>query len=235
MNFTVKFEEILPYIENFEPIFNHFTEDDVDNFICQISNNLPYWDYETGASKLVIIPGDKDFVIKIPFDGHYTDCTDEEDECYTFHPFNLYKGGWQGNDHCAIEERISLRAEGSPFEDFILPVCLHKEASDYAMWPIYIQPKAITFIDTEYQDDEGLSPSRESTKSVNRMKSDGVLYSRLPTDWLALCLDILENEETLKELIDFFEEIGANQDLHNANIGYYEGQPVLIDYAGYWE
>ena len=226
MSYTVNFktEDVIKYIENFS--LNEecaFTEDDVDNFVCGVDENLPDWDYETGATKLVIIPGVEDFVIKIPFNGQYNDLNNEGE--YIFDSF-ISGGGPNWNDYCALEVNITENARGDEFEDFILPVV---KAGEWRAYPIYVQPKAEPYLEF------GAHSSAKSLERVSRMKMSGEIdIERLPQEWVASCLDWLDkDEEKLKELLCFFEEIGAFDDLHGGNVGYYNGHPVLIDYAGY--
>lgn len=47
------------------------------------------------------------------------------------------------------------------------------------------------------------------------------------------CLKEFYGEENIEELMEFLEEMDIG-DIHNGNIGFVKGNPILIDYSGYW-
>ena len=69
-----------------------------------------------GVSKMVIVPNELPFVIKIPFNGRWVsnfDCTEEE-ECEEFWYFMMAESRMSGDDYCAreLELTVEIKAEG---------------------------------------------------------------------------------------------------------------------------
>lgn len=215
--------DINEYMSNFNNI-NHFTDEDVDTFvsIIECQTNAPDFDFATGATKCVIIPNDKDYVIKIPFDGEMNWNGDGEKEFYAYR--NGGRGGWN-----YLDLEVAYYDEtvwGSGFEDFFLaPESVNTNVTN---WPVYVQKKAICYLEAE-------APycSKDSIETV-QTKSKMNLRINLPTDWLATCLENLGGDvEKLDEFITFLKDFFT--DLHNGNIGYLDGHAVIFDYAGYYD
>ena len=60
-------------------------------------------------------------------------------------------------------------------------------------------------------------------------------YTNLPDDWIAAVTETLKDIKLVKEFIDMLQEYDITQDLHSGNIGYYNGKPVILDYAGFYD
>lgn len=184
-------------------------------------------DIECGASKLVLIPAipDINFVVKIPFNGEgdtwYDVETDKEES-----DFYEYTGAYFDDevsfdwDYCALEEHIYKY-----LAEMGLGGCLAQTEHIFTIenHPIYIQPKAITFtdsdIDAHSHSDEERSSAQEVSYHVN-------------SDWLCDAIAYVGTEVCHR----LFDELAANgwaDDLRNCNIGYIQDRPVLIDYCGY--
>ena len=207
---TYNIDEIRESLSFFNP--EDFSEYNVHVFIDEFDKHGTFSDFswQAGVTKCVIIPKDRDYVIKIPFNGMND---------YGFVEFE--NGGGEGWDYCELEqEHWDEIIEGSGFEEFFLKV-----ESVYANdnWPIYVQQKA--------EDIRFSSCSPKSVKTV-REKSKIVGRVTLPINWLATCLENLNND--IKKLDEFVEFLTKNfHDLHSDNLGYYNGHAVVFDYAGF--
>lgn len=208
--------DILPYVENYD-FGEYFTAKEEDFLISSINceDELSF-DWEDGASKLVIIPEDKDYVIKIPFNGNFY-----VDEGY----FNF------SQNYCETEIDLYKRiADENPlFSQFFLPLT---RVDEYNEWDIYIQPKCQAYHNAA-EKDKSKSYSKDS---LNKVRNEKILYnSALPKDWLAAVTEILKDVELVKEFVDMLEEYDITQDLHMGNIGYCNGKPIILDYAGFYD
>ena len=240
-------------------VFDDLSQDTFENVIrdlkaAQCFNN---WTYDNGVTKGVLMFAGADFVIKIPFMGEADyDCEHWEDSdgnryeyntrhCnYTHTPsnWNFYEErdccdefcgahysdcGW---DYCASEAHISKAAllQG-------LAGCLAKtELLGYANGhPIYIQEKCKIYCDEESTRHEQIYKYRKdnSYEELAKIREDFDFYST-DNDWL---LDFVNywGKEVLQKFAEFLFDFDIN-DLHNGNIGYRNGVPVLVDYSGYW-
>ena len=197
-----------------------FSEEDVDDFLESMwYEGLPDYDYQIGATKLVIIPCNTTFVIKIPYNEaiHFGEC---------FDLIGLPKGF---NDYCQYELALYEIAEVEGWEEFFLPI---EYIGEYKGIPIYIQEKAEEYLycPIDYS-------SEDSRKAVENKRKEDRYYLplSLPFDWIACCLDILKSMEKVREFFRFLENTKISRDLHKANIGYFKNKPVIIDYGGYFE
>ena len=211
------------------------------------------WDYASGATKLVLIFKSLPFVVKIPFmansDSGYPYATQtvrtsvreikntssltssdfRTTYIYNSNPTLFFNSkapmGSLSWDYCALEVAIYQKALEWGIEKlFAREVCI----GDIHGYPIYIQDKAIDFSEG-FDEKTTVSPS-EAYDIVNdtMMTADCTISA----DW---CANVVEKwgKDTFQKLISFIEEMNIN-DIHNANIGYIDGKPVLIDYSGYY-
>lgn len=232
-------EEVLKFVETFDlNAEGYFTEDDVDYFLSKIDENSTEKDYnldysyETGASKCVIIPENKDYVIKIPFNGRciynwYDEMEEEEEEKYTgYEDFTGTEGVCNNYDYCSKEVDLFYEVKYDypdypEFKDFLLPIKEITRVNDY---PIYVQPKATLFYAS------GINVSEESVKTV----SSNTINISAPIKWLAKCLEDLGNDLDLYEqFVQMLSDTGIKRDLHSGNVGIYNNHAVIIDYAGF--
>ena len=233
MNYNIN--EINMYLENFRPCDGTFTEDDVDDFVCSIDiNKVPSFDWSTGATKLVIIPEERDYVIKIPFSGEYNHEYEEEEEGYgEFYCDNQYMdytgaASEYGNDYCEAEEGYYQAALIDGWKDAFLPI---EKIGEWHNYPIYIQPKAEMLGDELSQRKYSSEESRKEILS-RREGEDKYIFYNLPITWMASMLETYGSFEKVKELEWYLEE-QAISDLHCGNIGFYNGHAVIIDYGGW--
>ena len=219
MNYNVN--DIKDWFSFFNP--EHFTDKDVDNFIEDLNNviGFPEFSWEIGATKCCILPCGANYVIKIPFDGEMN--WDYEERNYKFEFF--YNGGGQeGWNYCALEDEYYADIiEGSGYEKFFL-------MSDCVIvngWPIYIQQK----VDICGECSTSVYPSDEAMRKL-RAESNLRREVSFPDKWMAIGLENFNFN--VKELDYFLGFLRDNfDDLHSGNIGYFNDQIVIIDYAGY--
>ena len=213
-------EEIKGYLENFS--LNEdggFTDWDSEEFVGSISNpNIPAFNWEEGATKLVIIPDGRDYVIKIPFNGRY--------EYGDFFYFNGAYGS-SFDDYCASEKGIYEDAEEAGFGEMFLPIELVCRIDGH---PIYVQER-VEMIDE--MPNQASYASEKSKDKIYEEYQNGVRYIGSPV-WAASCLDTLGSYEEYQRFLGFIDEEGIS-DLHRGNLGYCNGHAVIVDYGGYYE
>lgn len=211
----LKYSEILRALENCD--FENLTQDDcVEKIIDCMDTNIIPDRFAMGASKLVLLLPDENFVIKIPFKGEYYDGEFYEFDAATTPDLECT---W---DYCHLEQHIFKTALECGAGDFLLETFCIGQVKDY---PIYAQKKAETF----YSCDSG--KERYSPEEASR------IYEKFDIDQLNMnwIMDFLAYyaEENLELLCGLIRE-SLLSDLHEGNIGYYEGRPVIFDYAGFW-
>ena len=197
-----------------------FSEEDAEIFLESIwYEGMPNYDYQIGATKLVIIPTDLDYVIKIPYNlathfGEYFD-------------FNGLPKGF--DDYCQYELSLYEIAEAEGWEELFLPI---EYIGEYKGIPVYVQQKAEEYLCCYIN-----YASEDSRKIVeNKRKEDRYYLSlSLPFDWVACCVDVLKSIEKVREFFRFLENTKISRDLHRSNIGYFNNKPIIIDYGGYFE
>lgn len=215
MNYNIN--DILPYVENYE-FSEYFTSREEDFLISSIDCDELSFDWEDGASKLVIIPEDKDYVIKIPFNAS---CDTFLCEYYDY-SYNYCE------KECNLYKKISFE-ENPLFTQFFLPLTKVRE---FENWEVYIQPKCQIYNHLE-EEDRSKTYSKDSMMKVKSKKLG--YYTNLPDDWIAAVTEMLKDTKLVKEFIDMLQKYDITQDLHSGNIGYYNGKPVILDYAGFYD
>ena len=195
------------------------------NFENFMSEHYPLVRYEimTGATKCVIVFKDEDFVIKIPFSG-YDDWEGQEYDSETgyfdedYDPFFEFEYG----DYCQLEEEIFDKALDEGLDFALARTQFIGMAGDF---PVYVQEKA-----TSFWNGKSKHSREEITLIKNQYKYD---IERLDPEWI---LDFIScyGKRTFEAFLQFTIDAHIN-DLHNGNVGYIYGQPVLLDYSGYWE
>lgn len=182
----------------------------------------------SGTTKVVIIPKEEDFVIKIPFSGiedwenqpyEYDEETDEyiyDENWEAFKLFNTY-------DYCEVEEKIFCDAEEEGLDFAFAATAYLGEAQTF---PVYIQEKAkiLNWDGKRKYSNEEISTIRETYKYD---------LEKLSEVWV---LDFIKcyGKKLFERFLQFTIDAHIN-DLHNGNVGYIGSQPVLVDYSGFWE
>lgn len=175
----------------------------------------------SGASKLAIIPKEKDYVIKLPFIG--------DDGRKEFSEFFCPVS--QSPDYCKADIIIYNEAKEAGMEVFFAEI---EEIGQIQGVSIYAQQKAEIFGDCISYEEQIEAFDDENDEVMTSIKSE---YPRLleeeflPPIWVK---DFILNygTSTFDEFVDFLQE-HAVDDLHDENVGYIANMPVLVDYSGF--
>lgn len=239
-----------------------FSEDYFCNFLNQIDENADLltngYDYAYGASKMVIIPEDSDFVVKIPFRGQLL----SDRRCYhntgTFQSFIkrnqsvLLLDDEQSNeydeyDYFSILSPLSGAYDYVTGTDYEYDYCgveeqLYLKAEEVGLAPLFAKTEYINIIngyeiyiqqkcDCDYHS-SSRTYSEEDEKSTTVVQSlkEGHYSSSFALCWL---IDVYNayGEEMLINLLEFEQE--WLQDMHYGNYGYRNGKPIILDYSGF--
>ena len=208
----------------------------IEDFKAMLFNDgITNVDVASGMTKVVLIPNDKDYVIKIPITkiGDYEYYENE-------------KGDWEKGkfmisdnklgDYCSIEERLF-----NSFDDEIKEIFAEtKFITKVNNLPIYIQEK----IKTPYrrkinQFDPFHYPSdRKSDMDIHYELNLIGEYNEYDNEFQEdFSYDILVNYgfEFLIKLLQMIDSKGIT-DLHSGNYGYNGNyKPMIFDYSGYGE
>lgn len=182
--------------------------------------------YDDGATKLVFISKEDDFVIKIPFTGEYEFGAWGEDGFYQdeFYEFTGAKepNGW---DYCLVEVlEFQLALEGG-LDKFFLETYPIGYVHGH---PIYAQRKATMF----NRQESAKRYSHEYIKSLYK-QCDSEHVACFNEYWIADFVSCY-GMETFMKLAHHLDNNNIC-DLHGGNLGYVDGCPVIVDYAGYWD
>ena len=176
----------------------------------------------TGVSKVVIIPHDSSYVLKIPYRG----ARDGEDY-YDFHYAGNKIRDW---DYCETEAEIydAFKAEG--LECFLAKTVRYGE--DATGYPLYIQEKCITSYDYEDPDSNYTYDDTER-KAFRSMFACGIAVANNTWNMKAImCYGVEKYIRFMQFCMDRFPDV--LNDLHSGNYGYRtDGSPVLIDFSSW--
>lgn len=179
-----------------------------------------------GVSKAVLISDALDCVLKVPFNGMYSDSYNEETGEYDSIWEGFYCGGGDySDDYCAAEEGIYQMAVKYGVERMFAKTeyfCNLKCGI-----PVYKQVRVVTYGDSKHKE--------ASPASLEKVNSKYRYACRCNNDWCALIIDFY-GEEFFNKFVDFIKYIcpEVGEDLHSGNYGYtLDGRPVLLDYSGW--
>lgn len=181
------------------------------------------YDWKEGASKLVIIPYDADYVIKIPYNGQYRRSTKMFEQFLSANGTDNYF--W---DYCLTETLVWKLAKIEH---------IHKAFAKERMigmingHPIYIQQRVEIFSDLDecYADDE---IKREKTKDYCEKKGLVTFYEEV-LNWQADALEYYGPKQ-FDKIMSFIKRNSIG-DFHNSNLGYFGTKPVFVDYSDFNE
>jgi hypothetical protein len=210
------------------------------------------WTYDSGATKGVLIFGDENFVIKIPFCGYVDDEAGHWEDSrgnyrhsyetgastkinnedwswnydwafYDFEGASAEKNNW---DYCAAEEEFYHMAEDSGVNLAFAKTEFLGFCGDH---PIYIQERCSMF----YEESSSKEYNKRTEKDYETVSAlrDALRFHEFNDDW-ALDFLIYWGEAYFKKLAEFIKD-ACIYDLHNGNIGYRNGAPVLVDYSSF--
>lgn len=204
-------------LENAEE--DNFSSEEAINSIINIPDG---WAYNNGVSKLVLIPDEYNFVVKIPFS-----CTDyDEDDNEEFQGAYYIESGEYGWDYCRAEAEFYEAAKVHGVEKFFAPTIY---IGDIKGWPIYIQDKCLIFEESNSRYPHSEEDRCRSSEKLDSMK---IVSERVPIDFIVDMFKDYPDEEVVG-VFNFIDEVGI-EDLHGNNCGYNkDGLVVFTDYSGY--
>ena len=219
--------------------------DEYDDY-CEVADDYSYIlkdhnidaEVRFGCTRLVIIPKNSDYVIKIPFNGkfeiEYPDPDDDdygENVFYRFHNANdIELEDAEDWDYCENEVAKYEDAVSAGFGNFFLDTYLYKykNGNDYC-YPIYVQKKVNTVCSNMFRTD--FKPVSEHTS--NYYHEHRLDFTCVNKNWTLAAMEYYGIEK-VKSFFQYLVENHLNGDLHSGNVGFNaEGAPVLLDWAGY--
>jgi hypothetical protein len=212
--------------------------------------------FESGVSKFVIIPANENYVLKIPFKGHYEEVWVENED---------YDKKYGDEGYCYDEaghyEYDFIEFSGATNEDGIEPydhewnycnseVYFYEQAIENGVelyfaaeellgfldeTPVYKQERAIPFSSTANPYANFTEAHPEEAKNIDKMlEAHSISFgSAFPYQWI---YDFIQRygEDEFFRFYNFCDEYGLLGDMHYGNFGYIEGDiPILIDYSTY--
>ena len=225
---SLNFAKVVKYIEgfDFEEFFNYRNVDTFLNYLNEVSIEYRQqeWACYYGATKLVIIINEEDYVIKIPFNS-----TENWNDDYDENPYGPFYGAPAATcwDYCEVEKERFALAKENHFDKFFAETVLSYVTNNDIR--IYTQPKCEIC---------SICPARKTNSNKNfkffREWYDGEYVPIDSVNWLNTFIDFY-GLDALKNFLHFLEKNDWADDLSNNNIGFYKVYPVLIDYSSYWE
>ena len=209
-----------------------FIYGDLDGEIWRALENIdPLVEVNHGMSKIVIVSSIIDYVIKIPLTGVWFPEWDEETEEYnddntTFEPFS-YGGGCDNDDYCAVEVDIYDETEyENPEYAFIFPKTFFYKEINKVKYYLQEKCKCGGGCDT--------SNSSHAAQTVGNELYEDANNEYGSVESLEWCISLVENYgvEKAKEVMKYLKKMNIT-DLHNGNIGYRNGKPIILDYSGF--
>ncbi len=181
-----------------------------------------------GASKMVLIPDDSAYVLKVPFNGSWSWIDrddDEEDEVFdTFEGAENDENYW---NYCEVElNRYNLAVEEGVSE-FFATTKFFGYTKGKNSFPIYIQEKINPFkyIDSKTYSREEINYTRNKFSSLD-------LYYDFDTIWVIDAIRYYGFEKVIK--LFMFIEKNDISDLHIGNYGYApNGRPAILDFSNF--
>jgi hypothetical protein len=187
---------------------NYEDDDELFDDLETICEQLPKPNFWTGATRYVIGFDDLPYVFKIP-----------RPECSI--------------NYCEMEAEKYDKAKRFKVEKVLLPV--EYVTTTAKGLSIYKQPKVKhTLSDMAYAEYKRIV-AKEHDLSDSRIvhKIYRSCYSSISEVWLARCLQ-LYGKKFMKEFTKWTKVCQVN-DLHNGNIGFVKGRPIILDYVGFYE
>lgn len=178
-----------------------------------------------GVSKMVIVPNELPFVIKIPFNGRWVsnfDCAEEEEECEEFWYFMMAESRMSGDDYCARELELTAEIKAEGFGEFVPDMMYVGRCCGHN---VYIQEKVKPMSEcskTIHPTEDSLNKSRQ----INAPFLDA---------WAALVIDTY-GEDNYNKFLEWARENEPDvlSDMHTGNYGInMNGNPILLDICGF--
>lgn len=197
-----------------------FTEEECEWLAEEVmTNNSSFsWDYEVGATKLVLIAEELDYVIKIPFNGANNWAVGFQDF------YGLPEGVY---DYCQYEQELYDKAFFAGVREMFLPLIFVDRIKTI---PVYIQEKVSCFYAPRTYSKNSEEYLKEKLK-----RNEGYLSHKIPFNWIAQVMDFLGSVEKFENFMNFIKKEHIDLDLHVNNVGFINGRPIILDYGGYFE
>lgn len=203
-------------------------------YLGELVNCIPGCNLYIGATKMVIVNDNCDFVIKIPFYGKQT--YDYDSDEYVYEDFLHADNGYNGWDYCLTETNIYNMAVKAGVEEFFPETYEYQEG--YGIFPpVYIQKKMILWEDSEYK----FKTEEEKYEALTTYESIfgfcGNTSNRMPPYiFIYICLNYYGEDKT-RNLLYFIKcHNDIINDLHYNNIGVRnDGSPIIFDFSGFRE
>lgn len=212
-------------ISSFDYENEDFTDETCEWLAEEVMDNTNLTiDYEIGATKLVLIPEELDYVIKIPFNG--------ENDWFHGYGFQSFYGlPASCANYCEYEKELYQKAEAAGVEKMFLPL---EYVGIINTIPIYIQEKA-SFIPL-YNENSAATEKSKNYLIAKRKINKQYFPPKLSIEWVAKVLDFLGSIEELEKFLLFIKIEEIDKDLHVHNYGFIgNNQPIIFDYGGYFE
>jgi hypothetical protein len=179
---------------------------------------------EYGASKMVINCPSLNVVIKIPFNGFYTE---DEFGDLTWTDFRWAPSKEDLSDYCLAEYEKYDKLRTYGLDCFVAKTIFYKEKDGVKIFlQEKITPKSEIW-ETSYE------TSKRSRDLAKRWLIEGKISMDLT--WIASCIDNY-GELKVKRFLDYCENIDLDilEDMHNGNFGYRKNEtPCLLDFSSF--
>lgn len=204
------------------------------------------FDFDTGASKGVLVFDKENFVIKVPFQA----CTyDESNFCadleawdrgsLSYEPFiqdylnyfseanNFFLETSTNWDYCELECAVFQAAQREGLDPYFAKEVLLGEVNGY---PVYMQQYVVPY--AEASSSRPIKFSDQKRESAKQFCATFNQHCFNP-EWISDFIDIY-GEDEFKRLCAFLKKLNII-DLHRGNVGYLNGYPILLDYSNFNE
>jgi len=194
-----------------------------------VENEPIYFNGEicSGATKVVLVPYDMPFVIKIPFSGWREDW---DGECIPFEEgFNsaLEELGYstQGNNYCDLEVNVYAASVQEGVSQFFAPTIFFDEINSF---PIYIQTK----ITANTWATRKIKPKDNDTYTYASIKNSDMIDPECGTRLLQFY-----SVEEIARFLSFVKtyNIVDIDNFRNGGVAAEIGRYIFWDYSGYYE
>jgi hypothetical protein len=217
-------EAIFPLPKEFGVIYKYDNSKLTSFFQDAICTIDPKATIDYGMSKLVIIsPNLNNVVIKIPFNGYYTE--DKRKKRLNWNSFH-WASGSDSKDYCLTEFEKYNRLKTYNLDCFVAKIIFYKKIHDTR---IFLQEQVTPESNFLY----GHEPSKKSQDLADKWYNDGKFC--IDPEWIANCLDKY-GESKVKRFLDYCTDIDPDilEDMHSGNFGYRKNEtPCILDYSNY--
>lgn len=198
------------------------------DFAIAKKEGLLFCGYATGASRLVLFPTNKDYVIKIPYRGFFCQRNNDVKESPFTAAYASVDPDLVGWDYCEAEEMLFRLAENNGVGEYFAETIQIGEVRGY---PIYAQPRAKLNSSSNICEREDYSSIEQISSQITEEYSDILGEEFLPEYWMKEFIAAFSDDE-LEGLLNFIEQADIS-DLHEENVGFINGKPIIFDYVGY--